>query len=154
MLQQKAPAQVKVFRIEDVLASPRVALAGVELMLRGSVSGRGGASAPAASPASPASSVLDAEGTFFFNAGKTAAVESVARGMVVKHSASRAWDAAVGELNRTTIVHRGSGSTAVAFTVPLKASTKLHSKGVDAVAAALFSANGGPELCRLLAYCK
>ena len=151
MLQQKAPAQVKVFRIEDVLASPRVALAGVELMLRGSVSGRGGASAPAASPAS---SVLDAEGTFFFNAGKTAAVESVARGMVVKHSASRAWDAAVGELNRTTIVHRGSGSTAVAFTVPLKASTKLHSKGVDAVAAALFSANGGPELCRLLAYCK
>ena len=66
--------------------------------------------------------------------------------MVVKHSTSRAWDAAVDELNRTTTIHRsaplGAGnarsagsaatSASVTFTVPLKASAKLSSNGVAA----------------------
>jgi len=146
MLERRTPAQVKLLRIEDVLGSPRAVLANVELLLRGGYVD---------------SSRLERL-SLHFNAGRDAAAEGVARGMVVKHSASRAWDAAVGELNRTETVRRGGGggssseaSTPVLhFTVPLKASSKLGKDGIETIADVLYSTKGGPELCRLLEYCR
>ena len=52
-------------------------------------------------------SASGADPDLYFNADKEAEVEQVARPMVVKHSAWRAWGAAVEELNRTKRFYRG-----------------------------------------------
>lgn len=45
------------------------------------------------------------------------------------------------------------GRMTPAFTVPLKASEKLGTAAVDAVADAIVAADGGVELCILFGYC-
>ena len=104
-----------------------------------------------------------------FGSEKRSAVELVARKLNVKHSAARAWDDAVAEVNRTVQQRftlpaaspHGQGGSAgtladkpltVTFNVPSKAIASLTQPVVDQIAAAILRTDGGATLCEVFGY--
>jgi hypothetical protein len=131
-------------KVEDVLSNPLHVLANTERILQQSASLHRPPPSSQHPLAQSSNSRLDLAGSFhthhtlfasttpvaapFFTTDKARAVEEMMRRLNIKHSAPRAWDDAVAEVNRTVLhryTHPKSASITVAMTVPSKATSTL-----------------------------